>query len=77
MSADYLTESELDALCIPISYPGDPRHALAELENEQREHLLRWLQAHRDYPGLDVGPEPTCIFRDIREQTIREFNRTA
>ncbi len=50
---------------------------LTQLLNEYREHLLRWLQARKDFPDLDVGPEPPCLFSDVREEVLREFNRTA
>jgi hypothetical protein len=43
--------------------------------------LIRWLQARRNYPNMDVGPEPPmpgspAICGPVRERVIREFNRT-
>lgn len=63
------------AMTLDPNQPSFP--ALSQLLNEDREHLLRWLQARKDFPGLDVGPEPPCLFSDVREEVLREFNRTA
>lgn len=61
-------------------------------ESTYSEMLLRWLAAKRDFPGLEIGPEPECpTFQTgkgfkidvIRYSTYwnrkfwtREFNRT-
>ena len=44
--------------------------------NSYTEHLTRWLQARRDHPGVDVGPEPRCFNLDLRQSVIREFERS-
>lgn len=53
------------------------------------EHLTRWLQAKRDFPGLDVGEEPKPELSGLiagfvrmgfmdhpRKAIIRDFERT-
>lgn len=45
-------------------------------DREYVEHLTRYLQAKRDFPGLEIGPEPGSKDHFLRESVIREFNRT-
>lgn len=40
-----------------------------------REHLLRYLQAARDFPKMDVGPEPECPDQNVRAEVMRDFKR--
>ncbi len=44
---------------------------------EYSDRLTRYLQAKRDFPGLDVGPEPVVVNDHLRAEIIREFNRTS
>lgn len=32
---------------------------MSRSESDYSEMLLRWLAAKRDYPNLEIGPEPT------------------
>jgi hypothetical protein len=53
------------------------------LRAEYEELYYRFLQARRDYPGLDIGPEPAghrafypFEIDNIRLNCEREFNRS-
>lgn len=63
---------------------------MTQSEREFTEHTYRWLQARRDFPGLNIEPMPTFLIREedrycyfdfyismkVRSECIREFERS-